>query len=105
MAPKRLQDIMMRYHRYDINFVFVKGADLQLADTLSRARPDSSEGNHDARARIMNVNAFGDIPGKRLDEIREATSREATLQVVMTLALEGWPEEKRDTPHFGITLF
>ena len=25
MAPKRLQDIMMRYNRYDVNFVFVKG--------------------------------------------------------------------------------
>ena len=96
---------MMRYHRYDINFVFVKGADLQLADRLSRARLDSSEGNQDARARIMNINALDDIPDKRLDEIRGATSREATLQVVMTLALEGWPEEKRDTPHFGITLF
>ena len=24
--PKRLQDILIRYHRYDIQFVFVKGA-------------------------------------------------------------------------------
>ena len=37
-APKRLQDIMMRYHRYDVHFVFVKGTDLLIADTLSRAR-------------------------------------------------------------------
>ena len=26
MAPKRLQDIMMRYNRYDVNFVFTKGS-------------------------------------------------------------------------------
>jgi len=26
-ASKRLQDLMMRYHRYDVNFAFVKGTD------------------------------------------------------------------------------
>ena len=41
-APKRLQDIMMRYHRYDVHFVFVKGTDLLIADTLSRAHQDDS---------------------------------------------------------------
>ena len=33
MAPKRLQDIMKRYNRYDVNFVFVKGTSLHIADT------------------------------------------------------------------------
>jgi hypothetical protein len=28
MAPKRLQDIMMRFHRYDVEFVFEKGVNL-----------------------------------------------------------------------------
>ena len=28
MAPKRLQDIMMRYNRYDVNFVLTKGSKL-----------------------------------------------------------------------------
>lgn len=36
MAPKRLQDIMMRWNRYDFNFVYVKGTNLTIADTLSR---------------------------------------------------------------------
>ena len=26
-AHKRPQDIMMRYHRYDVNFIFIKGTD------------------------------------------------------------------------------
>jgi len=41
---------------------------------------------------------FGDIPDKRLDEIREATSRDACLQTVMKLVLEGWPADKREAP-------
>ena len=55
MAPKRLQDIMMRYNRYDVNFVFVKGTSLPIADTLSRAHLDPVEGNQNDRARIMNM--------------------------------------------------
>ena len=55
-APKRLQDIMMRYHRYDVHFVFVKGTDLLIADTLSRAHqrrlwkgPRRSRSNHECQ--------------------------------------------------------
>ena len=55
MAPKRLQEIMMRYNRYDVNFVFVKGTSLPIADTLSRAHLDPVEGNQNDRARIMNM--------------------------------------------------
>lgn len=37
----------------------------------------------------MNVNSFGDIPDKRLEEIRIATLCDASLQAVMKLVLEG----------------
>lgn len=36
-APKRLQDIMMKLNRYHIVFKFLKGKELVIADTLSRA--------------------------------------------------------------------
>ena len=48
-ASKRLQNIMMHYHRYGVDFVFVKGTDLPLADTLSRAHLDDrgdDQGDH-----------------------------------------------------------
>ena len=76
MAPKRLWDIMMRYNRYDVNVVFVKGTCLHIVDTLSRAHLDSVEGNQDDRARIINITSFADVPDKRLDEIRDATLRD-----------------------------
>ena len=57
-APKRLQDIMMRYHRYDVHFVFVKGTDLLIADTLSRAHRDDSGNDQEDRARIMCVSVM-----------------------------------------------
>ena len=58
---------------------FVKGTDLLIADTLSRAHQDDSVKDQGDRARIMKVSVFGDIPEKRLDEIREATSCDASL--------------------------
>ena len=36
-TPRRLQSLMMRLYRYDIEFHYVKGVQLYLADTLSRA--------------------------------------------------------------------
>ena len=72
---------MMRYHRYDVRFVVVKGIDLLITDTLSRAHRDDSGNEQGDRARIMNVSVFGDISDKRLDEIREATSCDDSLQM------------------------
>ena len=69
-APKRLQDIMMRYHRYDVRFVFVKGTDLLIADTLSRSHQDDSGNDQGDRARIMNV-SVSDSHGSETVQSRE----------------------------------
>ena len=69
-------------------FVFVKGTSQHIADTLSRAHLDSTESNKDDRARIMNIYAFAEIPDKRLDEIREATFRDTSLQTISKLVLD-----------------
>ena len=36
-TPKRLQALMLRVHRYDIEFHYIQGSQLVIADTLSRA--------------------------------------------------------------------
>ena len=102
MAPKCLQDIMMCYNQYDVNFVFVKGTSLHIANTLSRAHLDSVEGNQDDCARIMNIS---EIPDKCLDEIREATLRYTSLQTIIKLVLDGWPQDKHDIPSQALPYF
>ena len=74
----------------------MKSTSLHIADTLSRAHLDSVEGNQDDRARIMNIYAFAEIPDKRLDEIREATLPDTSLQTVIKLVLDGWPQDKHN---------
>ena len=41
-VPKRLQDLLMRIHRYDIDFRYKKGAELFIGDTLSRAHLETT---------------------------------------------------------------
>ena len=95
----------MWYHRHDVHFAFVKGTDVLIADTLSRAHRDEGRNDQGDRARIMNVNVSGDIPDKRLDEISEVASCDASLQSVMKLVLKGWPADKRETPVCALPYF
>lgn len=100
MAPKRLQDIMMRWNRYDFNFVYVKGTNLTIADTLSRAYLKSEEGNFSERLRIMALKSDEpcDIPDARLSEIKEATESDEEMQILKETVMNGWPEQKQETP-------
>ena len=70
---------MIRYHSCNVHFVSVTGTYLLISDTLSRAHRDDNGNDQGDRIRITNVSVFGDIPDKRTDEIRGATSRDANL--------------------------
>lgn len=76
-APKRLQDIMMKLNRYDIVFKFLKGKELVIADTLSRAYI-----NEKAKTRldIFMDQVNSDLNDSRLQEIREATANVLTFK-------------------------
>ena len=93
-APKRLQALLMRLHRYDVDFHFLKGTDLVIADTLSRAVVNCSE----ERPRIMAIDCFTNISDARLEEVREVTSRDSSMQTLMSLLRNGWPETKQEVP-------
>ena len=84
----------MRVHRYDVDFHFLKGSELVIADTLSRAYIDSP----DLRPRIMKINFFPDISDARLEEVREATAQDASLMTLKSLILDGWPDTKCKVP-------
>ena len=53
----------------------------------------------------MNIYAFAEIRDKRLDEIREATFRDTSLQTISKLVLDGWPQEKHNIPPQALPYF
>ena len=84
MAPKRLRDIMIRWNRYKFDFVYVKGSNLTIADSLSRAYLKSVEGNFSERLRILSLKIAEtcDVPDARFLEIREATEVDNEMQML-----------------------
>ena len=68
-APKRLQALMIRLFQFDVKFQYVKGSELVIADTLSRAvAPDQKQ---DISVMNIEIDPFEDIPDARLEEIKE----------------------------------
>ncbi|XP_064622356.1 uncharacterized protein K02A2.6-like [Lineus longissimus] len=95
-APKRLQALLIRLHRYDVEFHFLKGTELVIADTLSRAFLESEA---EERPRIMNIEYFPRVSDARLEEVRQATSTDPTMKTLVSLIIDGWPDTKQETPH------
>ena len=45
-APKRLQRMLLKLERYDFDFVYKKGSDMYIAETLSRVKHDGGSKTH-----------------------------------------------------------
>ena len=90
----------MRYHRYNVHFAFVKGTELLIADRLSRAHRDDSGNEQGDRARNHGCQCVCLVTFQASDLMRKnrLTSRDANLQSVMKLVMEGWLADKRQTP-------
>ncbi|KAL3836806.1 hypothetical protein ACJMK2_022219 [Sinanodonta woodiana] len=105
-APKRLQDILMKMFRYNVTFRYVKGSELIIADTLSRAYCLSDD-TELTRLKVCEVEMFDKIPDARITEIRRETAKDTTCQLLIDRIIEGWPKNKNDLkpevrPYFSI---
>ena len=99
-APKRFQRLMMRLMQNDVEIKYRRGRDMYLADTLSRAylphehHPEKADQEVE---RIHLVN-FLSVSEPQIQEIREETSRDAILQSLKAVVLNGWPSQKESLP-------
>ncbi|KAL3887489.1 hypothetical protein ACJMK2_027430 [Sinanodonta woodiana] len=105
-APKRLQDILMKMFRYNVTFRYVKGSELIIADTLSRAY-SLSDDTELTRLKVCELEMFDKIPDARNTEIRRETAKYTTCQLLIDRIIEGWPQNKNDLkpevrPYFSI---
>ena len=93
-APKRLQTLLMRLQKYDTEINYLPGKHMYLADTLSRAC-NSESALADQIESIKVIQSFR-VSEPRLDEIRTYTKKDANLQVLKAIIIEGWPEHKKN---------
>ncbi|KAK3744055.1 hypothetical protein QZH41_000989 [Actinostola sp. cb2023] len=104
-APQRLQGMMMRLQRYVVEVHYERGTNMLIADMLSRAYFTEPDFKGQAEFEQINMAKFLPITDQRLEEIRQETNRDDTLQVLSAVILQGWPEAKADVPSQATTYF
>ena len=104
-CPLRIQTLMLRVQRYDLEVMYIPGKLLIAADTLSRAT-DQSKSEKDLVIE-KEVSLYVDmviqclpISEPRLAEIKCETSQDETCKMLQKVILEGWPTRKFDCDPF-----
>ena len=97
-APKRLQGMIMRLQKYDLDVQYEKGKNMHIADFLSRAYLPNTEHPTGASFEHVNMASFLPISDQRLQEIRKETEKDETLQILKSVILQGWPSERHEAP-------
>ena len=100
-VPPRLQRMMLNLQPYDLHVHYVPGKFMYLADTLSRAYlPIQNADHEDQEIDYVVHSIIKDLPitTSKLDEFREATARDSTLQTVVKYCKNGWPRAQRNVP-------
>ena len=96
-APKRIQGMLLRILQYDTEVIYKRGKDLHIADMLSRAYLPLHSDKTDQFSAINAVSHLR-ISQERLEELRSATKSDETMEILKTVILKGWPENKADVP-------
>ena len=92
-APRRLQGMIMRLQKYNINVHYGCGAKMYIADLLSRAFLPEVGRKDVKELELLNVTKLLPVSDQKLSEIQRETAADQTLQVVKSLILKGWPND------------
>ena len=100
-APPRIQRFLLQLQKYDLNVNYIPGKDLILSDTLSRAPSgsDTTEINEEEVTAQVNV-IFSSLPvsTRRMNQIKEETHQDPTMQKLITMVQTGWPDDRSLVP-------
>ena len=95
-SPMRLQRMLLKLQRYDLEVNYCRGSEMVLPDTLSRAPlPDTdSEAGKDLEP--VNMFQFLAITSGKYLKIQEATLSEMSL--LCDVIASGWPDSRKEVP-------
>lgn len=95
-APPRLQKMMLELQKYTLHVKYKPGKELHIADALSRAYIDSDSSDDDT----FDVCMLQQMPisDDKWTQIQENTRQDITLQDLLAVTLNGWPEHRWQLP-------
>ena len=100
-APPRLQRMLLRLQKYDFKLKYKPGKEMLIADTLSRAcikdtTTDRMEEELSCAVNlVLNNSSVSDV---WLQEIKETTTKDQSMQMIRNLIQFGWPEKQSQVP-------
>ena len=114
-APKRLQRMLLRLQRYNLNVTYLPCSQMYIADMLSRGylQVDRTQCKRTPEYQIFQLKqeqqlfeeiaSINQVDYMRLSEgthqqIKQCTLADPTLQTLMNTVTTGWPVSKEDVP-------
>ena len=95
-APARLQRMLLQLQKYDLKFVYKKGTELYVADTLSRSYiDDKSDLDVDEQVNILSLMS---ISPAHMAELQKHTLADPVMQKVTHFISNGWPAKSKSVP-------
>ena len=85
----RMQRMRMRLQNYNLNVIHIKGSEMYLADTLSRAHSTSTEPS-ELFDKDLSIASIG-IAHQMVQRIQDETKKDDTLRHLMQQCKDGWP--------------
>jgi len=111
-SPKRLQRMLLKLLKYNLEVTYKPGPQMHISDTLSRAslpipKMEATMPDYliyqikEDRASIQEfeqVEPDLHVTDHRLQQIKECTTRDQVLQTLVKVTSEGWPNSKQEVP-------
>ena len=106
LAPKRPQRMLLRVQAYSINLGYRKGSTMYLADALSRAYLPY-DGSQTIASEVESINMTQDacLKPSTLQEIKQHTAKDDSLQELIKVTKAGWPKTKGELSHLVLPYF
>ena len=98
----RVQRLLLRLLKYDIDLQYIPGQRNVITDVLSRVSPLPFKSTDIKTVNCIASNELTvNIPATptRLQEYQNSTQNDPTLQLLMQYTYQGWPESCKDCPH------
>ena len=92
--PLRLQRMLLKLQRYSLKVVYKKGAELFVADQLSRAYIPEVPNDH--LEEELEVNVVLPVSDDKLQELKDATQKDEVLRKLRNFVEFGWPDHLKD---------
>ena len=106
LAPKRPHCMLLRVQAYSINLGYRKGSTMYLADALSWAYLPY-DGSQTIASEVESINMTQDacLKPSTLQEIKQHTAKDDSLQELIKVIKAGWPKTKGELSHLVLPYF